>query len=267
MNGRSRQLASLIRNALLVTVCAVAISASSAPTAHAATAASVVQPNAEDGIRNVQLRGIQNVRDLGGLRGRRGFIPHERFFRAATLAAASDEDRDDLLRRGITLDIDLRTVFEAIEKRDRLSSDSRFEYRRVSLVGAGIPDLFRSGGLRGLYVHVLESHQAAIRNVFHAMAIHDHGAVLYHCTSGKDRTGMVTAILLDLAGVDRDAIVHDYAISARYLGRSQESSPGPAIATFLDLLDTHFGGARAFLAHIGLPEGEIRALLVKLGQG
>ena len=49
------------------------------------------------------------------------------------------------------------------------------------------------------------------------LAAQGDGAVLYHCTAGKDRTGMVTAILLELAGVDRDAIIHNYAISASYL--------------------------------------------------
>jgi protein-tyrosine phosphatase len=237
-----------------------------ASSARADTTTPEVQPTVEDGIRNVQLRSVRNVRDLGGLRGRRGIIPHERFFRAATLAAASGEDREALLQRGVTLDIDLRTFFEAAQRHDRLSSDSRFSYRRFSLVGAGLPDLFRNGGLRGLYVHVLASHQSPLRDIFHAMAVHDHGAVLYHCTSGKDRTGMVTAILLDLAGVDRETIVHDYALSAHYLGRSQQASPAPAIAAFLAMLDSRFGGSRAFLAHIGLPEAEIRALLVKLGQ-
>ena len=49
--------------------------------------------------------------------------------------------------------------------------------------------------------------------------------VLFHCTAGKDRTGMVAALLLSLAGVPRSDIVHDYAISARYLEPMMRISP------------------------------------------
>lgn len=225
-----------------------------------------VQPVAADMVRNVQLSTILNVRDLGGLRGARGFIPHGRFYRAATLAHASEADREILLGRGVDLDIDLRTALELLEKPDRLAHDRRFAYRRISLLGAGLPDWFRSGGLRGLYLHVLDGHQGSFREVFHAMATHQRGAILYHCTSGKDRTGLVTAVLLDLAGVARDAIVRDYAISAHYLGRAATSSPPAAITAFLDALDGKYGGARGYLKHIGVSEPDIESLLVKLGQ-
>jgi protein-tyrosine phosphatase len=230
-----------------------------------ASAATVeVQPTVEDMVRNVQLRNVLNVRDLGGLRGSRGFIPHERFYRAATLVHASGEDRSILLGRGVTLDIDLRSFVEATQKPDRVARDRRFAYTRISLLD--VEDWFRRGGLRGLYLHALEGHHRAFREVFHAMATYQGGAILYHCTSGKDRTGMVTALLLDLAGVARDAIIRDYAISAHYLGRAMTNSPPDAIAAFLDALHVKYGGARAFLAHIGLSEADVHALLVKLGQ-
>jgi protein-tyrosine phosphatase len=237
-----------------------------ASAASSRSASDTVAPTVEDAIRSVQMPHVQNARDLGGLRGRRGFIPHGRFYRAATLVRVSGEDRAVLLGRGVTLDIDLRTFIEAAQKPDRLAHDTRVGYLRLSLLGSGISDWFRGGGLRGLYVHVLGAHQSALRDVFRAMAAHGEGAVLYHCTSGKDRTGMVTAILLDLAGVDRATIVRDYAISAHYLGRGPASSPPGAIGTFLDVLDTHYGGARGFLARIGVREAEIQSLLAKLGQ-
>ena len=197
-----------------------------------------VEPTVDDMLRNVALDGVHNVRDLGGLRG----------------------------SRGVTLDIDLRTSFETDWKGDRLAHDARFSYRHISLLGVGFEDLFRSGGLRGLYLHALGAHRDGFRAVFRAMATHEGGAVLYHCSSGKDRTGMVTAILLDLAGVSRDTIVRDYAISAGYDDYTQSASPPEAIRAFLDALDGDYGGARAYLARIGLSKEEIRSLLAKLGQ-
>jgi protein-tyrosine phosphatase len=225
-----------------------------------------VEPIAEDYVRNLDLPTIQNARDLGGLRGSHGFIPHGRFYRAATLVHASEDDRKVLIGRGIDMDIDLRTGLEAFERPDRLAHDARFAYTRMSLLGVGISDWFRAGNLRALYLHVLGDHQPALRDLFHTMAHHDHGAILYHCTSGKDRTGVVTALLLDLAGVERDTIVRDYAISAHYLGRGASNSPPAAITAFLDELHTKYGGARNFLARIGLGDADIRSLLVKLGQ-
>ncbi len=247
-----------MRRAAFATLVSLALVLSRASIARAA------DPTVEDWVRNVQLEHVQNVRDLGGLRGSHGFIPHGRFFRAATLVNASAADRGVLVSRGVTLDIDLRTSLEADGRGDRLSHDPRFAYRRISLLGMDVTDWFR--GLRGLYVHVLRGHQSSLREVFHAMATHGDGAVLYHCTSGKDRTGMVTALLLDLAGVERATIVRDYAISSHYLGRPESSSPPEAIALFLDALHAKYGGARAFLATIGITPGEIATLLTKLGQ-
>jgi protein-tyrosine phosphatase len=224
-----------------------------------------VQPTIEDAVRTLDVHSILNARDLGGLKGTNGYIPHGRFFRTATLAHANDADRAMLKARGVSLDIDLRTWVEAEQKEDKLENDPRFTYMRISLLNAGLSDWFR--GMHGLYLHTLDAHQDNFREVFHAMATHGGGgAILYHCTSGKDRTGMVTAILLDLAGVSRDAIVRDYAISAHYLGRDTSASPPSLISDFLTALHAKYGGARAFLSHAGLPDAEIHALLVKLGQ-
>src|SRR5256885_3772937 len=101
-----------------------------------------VQPTIEDAVRTVDMPTVLNARDLGGLHGSKAFIPHGVFYRSATLAHASDEDRKVLLGRGVTFDIDLRTYIEAEAKDDRLSHDSRFGYRRISLLGVGVSDWF-----------------------------------------------------------------------------------------------------------------------------
>jgi protein-tyrosine phosphatase len=116
--------------------------------------------------------------------------------------------------------------------------------------------------------------------------------VLFHCTAGKDRTGIISGLLLDLAGVPRADIVHNYAISAHYLeGQPKDSAMNvqmmevmrqhPEIAKklttmggtapqdmemFLDALHQQYGGAAAYLKAVGLSEQEIRSLKVRLGQ-
>src|ERR1041385_7837313 len=88
-----------------------------------------VEPTIEDAVRTLDVHSILNARDLGGLKGKNGFIPHGRFFRTATLAHANQADRDMLHARGVTLDIDLRTWVESEAKEDVLARDPRFTYR------------------------------------------------------------------------------------------------------------------------------------------
>ena len=104
------------------------------------------------------------------------------------------------------------------------------------------------------------------------------GAVLVHCAAGKDRTGVVVAIALDAAGVDRDTIVADYlatreridAIMARLVSSAtyraelaghdpQRHAPRPGtMERVLELVDQRFGGSVAWLAAhgLGLPDLE-----------
>jgi protein-tyrosine phosphatase len=233
-----------------------------------------VEPAPEDVARALDLEGVHNVRDLGGLRGARGIIPPGRFLRAATLTHATSADRDALFARGVRHDIDLRTLFERAEASDTISHDSRFHYEHISLFGADIADWLHATSLHFLYDDALAHHQGSFRHVFHVLATQQDGGVLFHCTSGKDRTGLVTALVLDLAGVDRRTIVRDYAISSHYLRRTLDpdtrsqgtSSPPSAIEHFLDAVDTRYGGTYAYLLQTGLPEAEIQELLARLGQ-
>jgi len=106
------------------------------------------------------------------------------------------------------------------------------------------------------------------------------GAVLVHCAAGKDRTGVVVALALDAAGVDRDAIVGDYlatterieAIMARLVSsptyrseleghdpRSHAPIPG-TIERMLEIVDEDLGGSTAWLTARGLSTAEVEQL-------
>ncbi|MBV9047408.1 MAG: tyrosine-protein phosphatase [Solirubrobacterales bacterium] len=110
------------------------------------------------------------------------------------------------------------------------------------------------------------------------------GAVLVHCAAGKDRTGVVVALALDAAGVDRDAIVGDYlatgerihAIFARLVESPtyraelerddpQEHAPVPGtIERLLELVDERFGGSAAWLSAHGLSDSDLERLRDRL---
>lgn len=245
-----------------------------------------VAPAAADAHRLIPLQGAHNVRTFAQLQGRHGRIPATSFVRAADLNQLTPDDRSTLAAAGVVLDVDLRTADESGKAPDRLAEDARFKYVRISLLGTeridmtNLPDTLGEG-----YVQWLTTNQPQFREVFETIASQQEGTVLFHCTAGKDRTGMISATLLSLAGVPRDAIVHNYAISAHYLqpmmsGTSQLSemvkanpklvammgTPPEAIEAFLDELDRKYGGAHAYMKTIGLSDAAIERLQVRLGQ-
>ncbi|MGA5822471.1 tyrosine-protein phosphatase [Kitasatospora sp. NPDC094028] len=137
------------------------------------------------------------------------------------------------------------------------------------------------------YVLLAESAPQAVAAAVEAAA--RPGAVLLHCAAGKDRTGLVTALLLDLLGVPADRIVADYARTADALPQifaglaerhrtalndrvqsGQLTIPAPlleapaeAMAVFLDRVRTHHGGAAAFLPACGVAAATLGAFLDK----
>jgi protein-tyrosine phosphatase len=263
----------------------------------ATPAASNVTPVADDAQRVLALEGAWNVRTFAGLQGRNGPIPATAFVRTADLSRLTAADRDRLAAAGVKLDIDLRTGDELQQSPDVLANDARFDYQRISLMGTEKMDLQKMmtsfpDSLGAAYVQWLGSNQPQFRDVFQRIAAQQDGAVLYHCTAGKDRTGIISGILLDLAGVPRADIVHNYAISAHYLeGQPKDSAMNvqmmalikqhPEIARkmagmggtapenmemFLDALHAQYGGAAGYLKAVGLSEEEIHALQVRLGQ-
>jgi protein-tyrosine phosphatase len=129
------------------------------------------------------------------------------------------------------------------------------------------------------YMSYLRRRPDSIVGSLRAIARAD-GAALVHCAAGKDRTGVVVAVALDAAGVDRDAIVGDYlasreriqAIIARLLSSStyraeleghdpQRLAPAPGtMERMLELVDERFGGTVAWLSAHGLGDADIQRL-------
>lgn len=283
---RLRAFGSALLATLLLAGCATAPAPQRTPAAAAVAVPAVGRPLAADARRLIPLQGALNVRSFGEMRGRNGPIPAGSFMRAADLARLTAADRDALAARGVVLDVDLRTAEEVAGAPDVLAGDDRFRYVRISLLGTEKLDLANLPDNLGLmYVASLDANQPQFRRVFEAIAAQPDGTVLFHCTAGKDRTGMIAAMLLSLAGVARSEIVHDYAISAHYLepmmGQNPQmaamarqnpkmvalmGSPAEAIDSFLDALDRRHGGARAYLGTIGVSEADIGRLVARLGQ-
>ncbi len=231
--------------------------------------------------RVVDLDQIFNMRDLGGLPTRDGgFIRSGRLFRADDPHLATDEDTAVLADLGISSVLDLRTAPEA-EQRGSRRWDELGVQRHARPLWARIPGAahaFRYHDPRltaDLYAAMHDEHLAAHRSLWQALALATtQGPTLIHCASGRDRTGIVVALLLGLLGVEEDLILADYAMSAAGMAHllahleathspddlvalrldkeAMVLTPPEAMAHFLALIRQRHGGLDGYAADIGI---------------
>lgn len=224
--------------------------------------------------------GLHNIRDLGGLPRQGGghTAPH-RVLRACAMRHIGDADRAALINAGLSTVIDLRSAAEiaavpaAFAGQPGVSTLHHPVFSDLDPLASMIaadPD-FR---LEQRYVRALERAAPRFAAVIAAVADAAPGLVVVHCTAGKDRTGIVAAMLLDLAGVPHPAIIADYARTAdhgaalladlrrRALAAGQPvasvdttlAAPPQAMAATLAVLDQVHGGTVAYLRQAGLPQ-------------
>ncbi|MBN1836444.1 MAG: tyrosine-protein phosphatase, partial [Spirochaetales bacterium] len=171
-------------------------------------------------MKRLGVSGAYNLRDLGGYGagdGRR--VCYGRFLRGDSLHQLTDADVRLLLDYGVRTVIDLRQAGEAALEPGRLNALPGVSVHHVPLMAELAPAL---GGrfpteLGATYLLSVRHCHGAFRRVFQLLADADPGAVLFHCVVGKDRTGIVAALLLELAGVPREAVLADYAASGLFL--------------------------------------------------
>jgi protein-tyrosine phosphatase len=240
--------------------------------------------------RHLPLGGTYNVRDVGGYLTREGrTIRWRTLLRADSLHRLSDEGQAHLLEAGLRTIVDLRREEEIAVAPNILATSESVRYVWVSLApnpttSEGRRELFPDS-LAQTYRAIVDDRQAELRDVLRALVYADAFPALVHCTAGKDRTGIVVALLLALAGVDHATIAEDYALSATYLSdaffaaaRRRAEAAGhdweryryllgcPAdlmLATLTDL-DERYGGVEAYLRLIGLTDPELQSLRAAL---
>lgn len=158
---------------------------------------------------------IRNLRDLGGIINCHGeVIPCRMFYRSANL---SDATPDDLT--GISEVIDLRTATGRERAPDQIPE--HITYHAIPIVDEATAGITQDASLDSipdmvsLYRKMVISCQSAIQSVLSIVFSHDYssGGVLWHCTAGKDRSGLITAYVLAALGVTREEIMKDYMLS------------------------------------------------------
>lgn len=220
-------------------------------------------------IRALPVDGLVNARDLGGLpRSAGGTTPHGVLVRAERPDRVTAAGWRRLRELGVRTVVDLRQPVE--RDADPVALPDGLASRRVDLDGledAAFWADYWENGLAGTAVWYLP-HLAAmpdrIRAVLHAIATAPPGGVLFHCAGGRDRTGLVAAVLLTVAGVAPEAVVGDYLASvtnAAALAAAQgREDAEPAVDALLAARGTTTERAfRDFLAGL-----DVEALLSRL---
>lgn len=258
------------------------------------------------------VKGIVNARDLGGYVTADGrTVRSGKLIRAASLADATAADLRYLQQVPVTRVIDFRQDFELSGREDRIIDGAEYVRIPINSNGNAMDDEEALGikkqkqfnvrklimiaafnkkaqqVARDLYPNMvtLESCQNRFARFLRILVeSSDSGAVFFHCTQGKDRTGLASAYILAALGVDRETIIADfdatnavYAKDVRRLsrrvrfmgGREDELSvvqafiganTGNFVKT-LDLIDAQYGSMDAYLRDpLGLTDADIEIL-------
>ena len=245
--------------------------------------------------RSLPVEGAHNVRDLGGYATMDGGQTRWRtLFRAADIHALSPSAQATLTDAGVKHVIDLRGSQELVEAPSVFRDRPDVDYRPCNMTGDNLINRWgsipvpedSSVRLSTMYSTVIDERGDMVKTILESVSQHGALPAVFHCTAGKDRTGVLSAILLGIAGVPRESIVEDYALSARFLygtsvvppdGSGENASPPfeeyqlkwcppDAMGLTLDHLDTKYGGIHNYVRDIGVDNAtvsKIREALVE----
>ena len=165
--------------------------------------------------RRLPLKGLCNARDLGGYAADGGVTRFGVYVRSEAPCGLPPETVHALKAYGIATAVDLRSEKESTLRPSSLLSDLRC----VSCPQGGRAETFRTSEFvdwEAIYIRRCEDNRPWVRRLLELAAEGTDG-ILFHCTTGKDRTGMASCFLLSIAGVSREDIAADYCVSEVYL--------------------------------------------------
>lgn len=180
--------------------------------------------------RIVKLDGPLNFRDVGGYQNQNGQkIKWNKIYRSDSLSTLTEADQEKLTELHVTIDCDLRSQYEKHSSPDKAwpnvhyldlpvyseNPEDRPNGHKIYRFLHHIPDL-SNNFIGQIYQQTLlseHSRKMFARIFSELLAMPANEALVYHCSAGKDRTGMVSALILMALGVDDDTIARDYLLT------------------------------------------------------
>lgn len=239
--------------------------------------------------RHIYFDNVINFRDLGGYRTRDGYtVAWRRLFRSGEFRNMTRSDLNLLMEDiGVTSVIDLRSSKEVEQQGVGLLAEAGIKYHNISFIASGNRDqderLFREFTNMGqFYLHLVRHSKFGERVVAALKIIAEPGnhPLVFHCAIGKDRTGILAAILLSALGVEDEDIIEDYSLSTPYMEELVERMnnepemaefakqlPGytwqavpESMSLFLSTLQREYGSVRDYLSAQGVEPSLIQRL-------
>lgn len=202
--------------------------------------------------RSVGWGGLHNARDLGGLPAASAITQTGRIFRTPRLDGLDAHGWAELAEAGVRTIVDLRNPHEIepialpagitrVHRPVEVWQDRDFMARWGDVLDS--PEYYRAN---------LNAWPELVVDALRAVAHAPDGGVVVHCAAGRDRTGLVTALLLSLVGVSQEAIVEDYAAAVVAMNDYALAGLGDETGRSADELDARLaevtGHLRAFLS-------------------
>lgn len=232
--------------------------------------------------RRLMTQQLYNARDLGGFPTQDGKVTRfSVFVRSEAPVGLSQADLCYIQNYGITASLDFRGTGEITARPSDLQPLMPYYHKPLFHEAAMAPTAPKPLELKDWgteYITMAEDARQWALDVL-TIAAENPGGLLYHCTTGKDRTGLMTCYLLSIAGVDTRDIVADYAVSQIYLepvyqrirsgtlqlgpvSTGQEikldpaffQTPPHAMMTLIGYLTKKYGGVVPYLRSIGISD-------------
>ena len=244
-------------------------------------------------VRRVELDGPANFRDLGGYPAGTRYLRRGRVFRSDSLSHMSDADvRRVVDELGVATVVDLRAGHEVETYGHGPLGSAGVVVHHMPIADETRPDRVErppdapdpaSLTLDAIYLIMLDRYADRFVGVLRMLADETKHPIVFHCAAGKDRTGLVAALLLSLLRVDDETIAADYALTSehieelleRHRARAEAGSPvevrdaffAAEVAVMRSLLvemRNRYGSAEAYLESHGLEPEAVSALRASL---
>ncbi|MDQ2086761.1 tyrosine-protein phosphatase [Herbivorax sp. ANBcel31] len=222
---------------------------------------------------------VRNTRDLGGYLTDKGYqTKWKSFIRSEDIYDFTKGELIFLENYGIKTVIDLRSITEKNLAPNPIKNIKNFDYYHIPFDLEQLYSMEQTtNALESFYTYLLRQY-TKMASIFRIILTAKPGGILFHCKVGKDRTGVISMLLLAIAGVSKEDIYANYEISNTYLkeaytpaGRIIKKNEVPLALSdkklieyaYYFILDT-FGSIEKYFIHLGLSIEEIQLLKYKI---